>query len=108
MTCATCGHPITHNQHNLDCNVCRHGKKRYGLDRLQQQELLESQGGVCAICSSPALIGQGNQRGVIDHNHETGEVRGVLCGPCNVALGRIELTKDPIQWANNMIKYIGE
>lgn len=33
----------------------------------------------CAICGGPSEV--------VDHDHETGEVRGVLCRPCNIGLG---------------------
>lgn len=45
--------------------------------------LLESQGGGCAICH---VVPNGRQHH-IDHDHESGIIRGLLCGPCNMALG---------------------
>jgi hypothetical protein len=54
--------------------------RRYGLTRTERSELLESQDGLCAICyERPAVT--------IDHDHDTGRVRGMLCKACNVALG---------------------
>ena len=52
-------------------------------------EMLESQKGVCAICGKPETR---KYKGVIcrmmiDHNHKTGVIRGLLCHRCNVALG---------------------
>lgn len=61
-------------------------KKRYGISPEQMQDMLAGQGGVCACCggSDP-----GSVRGwVIDHCHQNGHVRGILCDPCNVGLGR--------------------
>ena len=54
--------------------------------------LLEDQGGVCAICRSSDTRSKG-RRFHIDHDHETGEVRGLLCGPCNTGIGG--LNDDP-------------
>ena len=45
---------------------------------------IEGQGSLCAICR--ALLRKRTD-GVIDHNHRTGEIRGVLCVPCNAGLG---------------------
>ena len=73
------------------CKTCRNGIARYGLNRNEQTELLESQNHKCGICESDVkLFVRNNQAGVVDHCHETGEVRGILCGPCNTAIGQIE------------------
>lgn len=53
---------------------------KYGVEPEEYENLLHSQEGVCAICLSSKSLR-------IDHNHETGEVRGLLCHGCNVALG---------------------
>lgn len=58
-------------------------KKKYGLTLAQFEAMLEAQEGVCAICYREQ-IGKNIH---VDHNHVTGEVRGLLCGPCNTALG---------------------
>lgn len=57
----------------------------YGITLKDYDELLESQGGVCAICGTDTPCGVG--RFHVDHNHATGKVRGVLCHRCNLALG---------------------
>ena len=44
-------------------------------------ELLERQGGVCAICGKPPK--DGGRRFNVDHDHRTGAVRGLLCWTCN-------------------------
>lgn len=57
---------------------------RYGMTPAELQSLLLSQDGVCAICR------HANPDGValaIDHCHETGRVRGLLCSACNLGLG---------------------
>jgi hypothetical protein len=68
----------------------------HGLTDQQYNDILTKQGGVCAICgiagSSPT--GQLYRLGV-DHDHETGENRGLLCTPCNRALGL--LSDDPVR-----------
>ena len=44
--------------------------------------LLAAQGGGCAICGNPDADN-------VDHDHVTGEVRGILCFNCNIAIGHI-------------------
>lgn len=61
-------------------------KHRYGITRADFEALLERQGGVCAICGRDQTDSRG-ARLCIDHDHETGEVRGLLCTPCNLAIG---------------------
>src|SRR5262245_56956507 len=61
-------------------------KSKFGLTLEEYDVMLNRQGGVCKICSRP----QKNRRLAVDHNHETGAVRGLLCGPCNTALSHVE------------------
>jgi hypothetical protein len=54
--------------------------------------VLASQNGKCAIngCTATELLGTGRTRRLaVDHNHHTGEVRGLLCTRCNTALGQV-------------------
>lgn len=61
-------------------------RRMYGLTIAQYDALLEHQGGCCAICKTDTPKGKG--RFNVDHCHETGEVRGLLCVNCNNGLGR--------------------
>jgi hypothetical protein len=54
--------------------------KTYGLEPGEYEALLAYQGGKCAICRR--ATGKA-RRLAVDHDHETGEVRGLLCKPCN-------------------------
>lgn len=58
----------------------------YGLPEGAYSALYEAQGGRCAICQW--ATGR-TKRLAVDHNHATGEVRGLLCGPCNQTIGRL-------------------
>lgn len=70
--------------------------ERYG-------ELLAAQGGMCAICESSD--GRGRHKIlVVDHCHLTGEVRGLLCTPCNVGLGALGDTEKGLARALAYVK----
>jgi hypothetical protein len=56
---------------------------KYGMSGEQYAALYEFQGGRCAICKRAR--GK-SKRLAVDHNHANGEVRGLLCGPCNSML----------------------
>lgn len=62
---------------------------RYGITIDEYDEMLKMQGSVCAICAgsppSTRIL-----KFAVDHDHETGEVRGLLCQRCNMALHFIE------------------
>ena len=83
-----------------------HRMKRLGVTSEKYDELLASQGGVCAICKELCITKTttGIQKSLaVDHNHETGQVRGLLCARCNTAIGL--LGDDPIrlQYAANYL-----
>jgi hypothetical protein len=59
-------------------------RNKYGLTPLAFESILAGQGGVCAICKSAR---GGNRGPVVDHDHVTGRVRGILCNKCNQGLG---------------------
>lgn len=64
--------------------------KRYGLTPEQYEEMLEAQGGVCTICGgAPGPVGPASVL-VVDHDHETNLVRGLLCANCNSGLGYMQ------------------
>lgn len=77
-------------------------KKRYGITSAQYAEMLQEQGGMCAICGNPDAL---QRRLAVDHCHVTGKVRGLLCTECNLALGKF---KDSQAVLSNAIKYLKE
>lgn len=62
-------------------------KRLYGIDIENYLKILENQNGVCAICKKECKT---KSRLSVDHNHETGMVRGLLCNRCNRAIGMFE------------------
>ena len=70
----------------------RYLKSTYNITLQQYDEMLSAQGNVCAICGSnyPGHCG----RFCVDHNHKTGEVRGLLCNQCNIGIGALQDNPD--------------
>ena len=63
-------------------------KSWYGITIEDYFNLLNFQNNCCAICKSSEPRGRGSKKMFhVDHDHKTGEVRGLLCQQCNVALG---------------------
>jgi Recombination endonuclease VII len=66
-------------------------KALYGIGLVQHEQLLDQQGGVCAICARPP---RGKRPLDVDHDHATDRVRGLLCGNCNRAVGLLDENPD--------------
>lgn len=66
----------------------KHRAKKYGLTLDQLDALYERARNVCEVCeSSPTKTGTSSNDLHVDHCHETGRVRGLLCSRCNTAIG---------------------
>jgi len=83
------------------CNSCKSDSyrrsdlaKKYNVDHEWYEKTLAEQGGVCAICGNGNSHHKRNKHMMIDHDHTTGKVRGILCGPCNTAIERLETVKN--------------
>ena len=95
MNCAANGCKNQKPKCGRYCNPCRNLKQRYGLTVPDREKLLIEQNGKCKLCSKQIIFdGTAKQYSAcIDHDHETGKVRGVLCGNCNTWLGYFENKK---------------
>lgn len=65
-------------------------KANWGLSIEEYEAMFIAQGGKCAICNLPPRNPFKRIPLSIDHDHATGKIRGLLCGPCNSYLGKIE------------------
>lgn len=74
------------NDHKYrDSAHAKYVSRTYGIDVLEYLEMVKNAGGICAICGRSSA-----KRLSVDHDHETGKVRGLLCAPCNLILGYFE------------------
>ena len=71
-------------------------KRKYNISLEEYNIILKNQNGCCAICNM-------NKSLVVDHNHNTGKFRGLLCNNCITALG---LLFDNIDYLKSSIKYL--
>lgn len=69
--------PVSRSRHSFKQKL----RQRYGIEPEDWARLYNEQNGQCAICGSTEKLN-------LDHDHETGEVRGILCWDCNVSLGK--------------------
>lgn len=76
-------------------------KFKYGITSDDYNQMLSNQDGCCAICKSTET--RGAHSFSVDHNHSTGNVRGLLCNNCNRALG---MFGDSIPNIENALNYL--
>lgn len=98
--CRTCGTTKQHAEWSTNrrasdglqtrCKACAaaaarrdHLRTAYGISVAELDGMLAAQHGVCAICQTAPAIH-------VDHDHRTGQIRGLLCFRCNAALGQLD------------------
>ena len=95
----TSGNAVKYYKNNPEKNL-EYRVKKYGLTVEQYNNMLTEQNHCCKICDDELDMGKHTH---IDHSHITGEVRSILCAPCNQALG---LLKEDISTMQRMITYV--
>jgi hypothetical protein len=68
-------------------------RSNYGMTLEDYERMYEEQGGICPICLNHF------DKLYVDHNHQTGQVRGLLCSQCNTAIGKLRESKENLQRA---------
>lgn len=81
-----------------DCYRTKFIARKYSLTKEQYDQMLTDQGNKCATCNK-----ESKTKLHIDHSHETGQTRKLLCSQCNTALG---LVKENIETLSTMIMYV--
>lgn len=76
-------------------------KNKFGLTVDEYDSLFETQQGCCAICGTHQV--NLSRRLAVDHCHNSGEVRGLLCPNCNTGIGNL---RDSIELLQKGVKYL--
>lgn len=77
-------------------------KNLFGIDEIKYKEMLEKQERKCAICE---ISSQKTKKSLaVDHNHTTGQIRGLLCLNCNMGLGKFMDNKILLEKAIEYLK----
>lgn len=71
-------------------------KKCYGITLHEFEKMFDKQGRRCAICRGILCHGKNWH---VDHDHKTKEIRGILCGWCNTALGKFQENPNILEMA---------
>lgn len=82
-------------------------EKTYGISLKEYERLYILQNGLCAICHNPETRNL-NAFLVVDHDHNTGKVRGLLCGNCNSGLGFFKDSQENLNSAKQYLKIANE
>lgn len=81
---------------------------KYGLTVEEYQQMIEATEGKCPICNVELVFEGSNRkceaRACVDHDHATGEVRGIVCSRCNLLIGK---AKDDAALLMRAAKYLG-
>ncbi len=87
--CDACKRPVqAGGRYNPEVHRRSQLKTKYGMTPEDYDRMVAAQGGRCAICGEEPP-GDIHQRSLhIDHDHLTGQVRGLLCSACNTGLGK--------------------
>jgi hypothetical protein len=103
----------TWREKNPDSDANKQLRRKYGITLEQYNNLFQLQNGLCGICGKSESTRrrkktQGNERLAVDHCHETGVVRGLLCFKCNTAIGSLgdneEMVMRVIFYLTNSLK----
>lgn len=87
--CTRCGGKL---DPGYRCKPCRNAElmRSYNMTLEQRETMSDDQGGCCVLCRVVFNAKKPLQRMEVDHNHRTGQIRGLLCNPCNWFIGKLE------------------
>lgn len=113
--CRECGGKFTplapsHLYCSQECadraHTTKYLQRMYGITLKEYERILKEQGNRCAICGGEGFLMDASRHKVklvVDHDHESGKIRGLLCHNCNRALG---LLHDDFEVFQSALKYL--
>lgn len=124
-TCSKCKRVLPYSEFNKSKatkdkhqTICRECHKRhdvnyklilnYGITEVERDVMLINQGGRCKICKVILDSSCHTLRPHVDHDHISKQVRGVLCGSCNFAIGLFEDSPETLQRAISYLEGTNE
>lgn len=96
-------HPGYHHRYREGrLSIRRKGnlKTKYGISMNDYDELLRAQDFKCAICEETPI----RRSLCVDHDHDTGAIRGLLCDSCNTGLGRFKDSPEALRKAADYLE----
>jgi hypothetical protein len=81
-------------------------RNKYGITQKEYEELGEAQQWKCAICGSKDSGSKNSDNLSVDHCHDTGRIRGLLCHPCNAGIGYLKESEEIMNKAINYLKEV--
>ena len=97
--CKSCSIQLVRGRYSVTKARAWSRQRNYGLSEEAYQQLLKEQDDLCAICKGILT------RPHVDHNHKTGNVRGILCSACNFGLG---FFRDDFDYLQAAIHYLNK
>ena len=96
-----CGRPRSDGYSECDrCSAAR-GKRAHGAGLEERARLFSEQGGLCALCGGALTGFVRKAHAVVDHDHETSRIRGLLHDRCNLLVSNLDLAR-----AQRLVAYL--
>ncbi len=99
-----CSRKYLSTKKGIDTTRRSHLRRSYGIDFKAYESLLQAQEGKCKICGAERNPDSRANYFTVDHNHATGEIRGLLCTKCNALLGLAQDREDILERAIDYLK----
>jgi len=90
------GYQLKYRDQNREVLKDKERERRFGINRQEYAEMFHAHNGACAICSQPETATRNGRIKAlaVDHDHESGEIRGLLCSDCNTGIGKLKEDRD--------------